>query len=222
MTCTMQQLSVDPSEWAAGTYWCISLRAAGFTGRFAALGISPLGHSNPNPYCPSSNVTNISPWLILHFIKHSLLPFIILCKFGSPWSLSYLILYLLQSQTCTFCGQNCSTWPALEALWVPLTGSDNPLLYHYFCYCLEWAHGRKMFTIGNTLSYYCGGLGEEIKNSHLHRAVQELDLQLFQQPLSLRAHCFTSFYLFPLRVDNWQGIQHLSPLRLTRHPHPTC
>lgn len=27
-------------------------------------------------------------------IKHSLLPFIILCKFGSPWSLSHLMLYL--------------------------------------------------------------------------------------------------------------------------------
>ena len=33
----------------------------------------------------------------------------------------------------------------------PLTGPDNPLLYHYFCYYLEYVYGNEMFTIGDTL-----------------------------------------------------------------------
>ena len=33
----------------------------------------------------------------------------------------------------------------------PLTGPDNPVLCHYFCYYLEYVYGNEMFTIGDTL-----------------------------------------------------------------------
>ena len=44
---------------------------------------------------------------------------------------------------------------------MPLTGPDNPLLCHYFCYYLEWVGDNEMFTVGNTLNCSYGGLEEE-------------------------------------------------------------
>ena len=63
---------------------------------------------------------------------------------------------------------------------MPLTGPDNPLLYHYFCYYLKWTYDNEMFTTGDTLTCsYAGNLeitrfpqGEEISDSHSLRAVR--------------------------------------------------
>ena len=44
---------------------------------------------------------------------------------------------------------------------MPLTGPDNLLLCHYFCYYLKWVYDHKMFTIGDTLNCPYGELGEK-------------------------------------------------------------
>ena len=59
----------------------------------------------------------------------------------------------------------------IKMLLMPLTGSDNPLLCHYFCYYLKWVYDNELFTIGDTLTYSYGGLGEEISDIHSLRAV---------------------------------------------------
>ena len=55
---------------------------------------------------------------------------------------------------------------------MPLTGLDNPLLCHYFCYYLKWDYDNEMFTIGDTLTCSYEGLGEEITDLHFLRAVR--------------------------------------------------
>ena len=55
---------------------------------------------------------------------------------------------------------------------MPLTGPDNPLFCHYFCYYLKWVYDNKMFTIGDTLTCSYGGLGEEISDLQSLRAVR--------------------------------------------------
>ena len=56
---------------------------------------------------------------------------------------------------------------------MPLTRPDNPLLCHYFCYCLKWAYDNEMFTIGDTLNYSYGGLEEEVSDLHSLRAIRQ-------------------------------------------------
>ena len=53
-----------------------------------------------------------------------------------------------------------------------LTGPDNPLLCHYFCYYLKWVYDNETFTIGNTLNCSYGGLGEEISDLYSLRATR--------------------------------------------------
>ena len=53
-----------------------------------------------------------------------------------------------------------------------LTGPDNPLLCHYFCYYLKWVSDNEMFTMEDTLSCSYGGLGEEISDLHFLRAIR--------------------------------------------------
>ena len=55
---------------------------------------------------------------------------------------------------------------------MPLTGPDNPLLCHYFCYYLEWVYGSEMSTVGDTLSCTEGGLGEEINDLDSLRGIR--------------------------------------------------
>ena len=55
---------------------------------------------------------------------------------------------------------------------MPLTRPDNPLFCHYFCYHLEWVYDNEMFTIGDTLTWSYGGLGEEISDLHPLRAIR--------------------------------------------------
>ena len=56
---------------------------------------------------------------------------------------------------------------------MPLTGPDNPLLCHYFCYYLEWVYDNEMFTTENTLNCSYGRLGEEISDLHSLRAIRK-------------------------------------------------
>ena len=52
-----------------------------------------------------------------------------------------------------------------------LTGPDNPLLCHYFCYYVKRVYDDEMFTIGDTLTCSYGGLGKEISDLQSLRAV---------------------------------------------------
>ena len=53
-----------------------------------------------------------------------------------------------------------------------LTGPDNPLLCHNFCYYLKCVYDNEMFTNGDTLTCSYGGLGEEISDLLSLRAVR--------------------------------------------------
>ena len=55
---------------------------------------------------------------------------------------------------------------------MPLTGIDNPLLCHYFCYYLKWVYHNELFTPGNTLNCSYEGLGEEMSELHSLRAIR--------------------------------------------------
>ena len=70
---------------------------------------------------------------------------------------------------------------------MPLTGPDNLLLCHYFCYYLERVYDNEMSTVGDTLSCTYGGLGEEINDLHSLRAIRRQGLWLFHQAPDLRA-----------------------------------
>ena len=72
---------------------------------------------------------------------------------------------------------------------MPLTGPDNPLRCHYFCYYLTitsaittWVCDNDMFTIGDILTCSYGGLREGISDLHSLRALR-----------GLRHGCFTRF-----------------------------
>ena len=75
------------------------------------------------------------------------------------------------TRTLPHLGQHCSTLLIIKILLMPLTGPDNPLLRHYFCYYLKWVYDNEMFTTGDTLTCSYGGLGEEISDIHSVRAV---------------------------------------------------
>ena len=74
------------------------------------------------------------------------------------------------TRTLPPCRQHCSTQPVIKLM--PLTGPDNPLLCHYFCYYLKWVYDNEMFPFGNTLSCSYGRLGEEINDLHSLRAIR--------------------------------------------------
>ena len=65
------------------------------------------------------------------------------------------------TRTLPPCRQHCSTLLIIKILIMPLTGQDNPLLCHYFCYYLKWVYDYKMFTIGDSLNCSYGELGEK-------------------------------------------------------------
>ena len=109
----------------------IPSRATGLPGiMFATLGVSPAGCLGPNP-CHPSKVTNIP----LDQITTPLL-----------WNIlsvaSYHVLKPLTNPTTRTlppCRQHHSTlFIIIKILLTPLTGPDNPLLCHYFCYYLKW------------------------------------------------------------------------------------
>ena len=82
--------------------------------------------------------------------------------------------HLLTPTTRTLppCRQHCSTLLIIKILIMPLTGQDNPLLCHYFCYYLKWFYDNGIFTIGDTLICSYRELGEEISDLHSIRAVR--------------------------------------------------
>ena len=155
---------MNPIEWVTDTQCLLEIHllvATGLPGiMFDTLGISPAGHLGPNPYHPSPKVTNIPPdQSPLHFYGTSgLLPL-------TNLFLSQLL--TLTTRTLPPCRHHCSTpLIIIKILLMPLTGPDNPLLCHYFCYYLKWVYDSEIFTIGNTLSCFYGGLGEKISDLH--------------------------------------------------------
>ena len=64
-----------------------------------------------------------------------------------------LLLSHLLTPTMPLCRQHHSTLLSIKILLVPLTGPNNPFLFHYFCYYLKWVYDNEMFTFGDTLSY---------------------------------------------------------------------
>ena len=145
----------------------IPSKAIGLPGiMFVTLGVSPAGHLGPNPYHPSPKVINISLDQISTplYETSGLLPL-------TNWFLSQSL--TLTTRTLPPCRQHCSTpLIIIKILLMPLTGPDNPLLCHYFCYYLKWVYDSEIFTIGNTLSCSYGGLGEKISDLHSFRAMR--------------------------------------------------
>ena len=89
--------------------------------------------------------------------------------YGTSGLLPLTNLFLSQLLTPTTrtlppCKQHCSTPLIIKILSMPLTGSDNPLFCHYFCYYLKWVYDNEMFTVGNTLSCSYGVLGGKISD----------------------------------------------------------
>ena len=110
----------------------IPSRAIGLPGiMFTTLGVSPAGHLGPNHHQPSPKVTNIPPDQIST------------CFYGTSGLSSLNNLYLSHlltptTRTLPHRRQQCSTPLIIKILLMFLTGPDNPLLCHYFCYYLKW------------------------------------------------------------------------------------
>ena len=141
-------------------------RAIGLSGiMFATLRVSPAGHLGPNSYHPSPKVTNKSPGSNLHstFMEHLVCCFInlFLSHFLTP-----------ETRTLSPFRQHHSTPLNINILLMTLTGPDNPLLCHYFCYYLKWVYANEMFTTGNTLNCSYAGLEEEISDLHSLGAIR--------------------------------------------------
>ena len=124
----------------------ISSRAVGLPGiMFATLGVSPGD-------CWVQTLTTLLLKLQTYPQIKSSLYF-----YGTSGLLPLINLFLSQLLTITTrtlppCRQYCSILPIIKILLMPLTGPDNPLLCHYFCYYLKWVYDNEMFTIGNTLA----------------------------------------------------------------------
>ena len=103
----------------------IPSRATGLLGTmFSPLRVSSAGHLGQNPYHPSPKAVNTFPYLI---------PTPLLSNIWSVASYHFVLkplcLNSLQPQPWTLFRQHHS---------MQLT-VDNPLIYQYFCYYLEWA-----------------------------------------------------------------------------------
>ena len=134
----------------------IPSRAIGLPGiMFATLGVIPSGHLSPNLHHPSPKVTNI------HLDQISTL------LFWNTWfvaSYQFVLKPLTNSynQNPAPCRQHHSTLLIIiKILLTPLTGPDNPLLCHYFCYYLKRVYDNETFTTGNTLNCSYGRLVEK-------------------------------------------------------------
>ena len=144
----------------------IPSKAIGLPGiMFATLGVSAAGRLGPKPYHPSPKVINIP----LDQISTSL--------YGTSGLLSLINLFLSHlltptARTLPSCRQHCSTPLFIKTLLKPLTEPDNPVLCHNFCYYLKWVSDNEMLTIGDTLTYSYGGLGEEISDLYSLKAVK--------------------------------------------------
>ena len=92
------------------------------------------------------------------------------------------------------CRQHFSTSLIIKILLMPLTGPDNPLICHYFCYYLTWVYDNEMFIIGDTLNCSYGGLGEEISDFHSLRAIRKRLMAVAPrwQSQGTGLDCFTS------------------------------
>ena len=114
--------------------------------------------------------------------------------------------------------QHCSTLLITKILLMSLTGPDNPLLCHYFCYYLKWVYDNAMFTTGDTLTYSYGGLGEEISDLQSLRAKRGQGLRLLHCfPVS--GHRLGLLYIISILIHGGQTSNELrlQPLNSTQH-----
>ena len=120
--------TMPPKSPSAG----IPSKATGLPGiMLATLGVNPAGCLGPNPYTTLLLKLQTYPWVksLLHFYGTSgLLPLI---------NLSLGTLLTPSTRTLCPCKQHLSTPLIIKILLMPLTGPDNPLLCHYFCYYLK-------------------------------------------------------------------------------------
>ena len=143
----------------------IASRTVGLPGiMFATLGVSPAVLLGPNPYHPSKVTTNLWIKPPLHF-------------YGTSGLLPLTNLFLSQlltpaTRTLPAYRQHFSIPLIIKILLMLLTGPDNPLLCHYFCYYLKWVYDNEIFTTGNTLNCSYEGLGEEISDLHSIGAIR--------------------------------------------------
>ena len=139
---------------------------------FATLRAGPAVHLDQSPYHPYPKATNIS----LDQISIPLL--------WNIWSVAsyYFSLKPLTNsynlQPRPLYRQHHSTQLIIKR---HLTG---PLFCHYFCYYLEQVFDNEMFTIGNTLNFSYGGLGEELSDLYY---LKMIGLTAFCQVPSIRA-----------------------------------
>ena len=132
---------------------------------FATLGVSSAGRLGPNPYHTSPKVTNISPDQISTPL---------LWNIWSVASYQFVLRPLTNSynQYPAPYRQYCSTSHIIKILLMLLTGPDNTLLCHYFCYYIKWVYDNEMFTIPDTLTCSYAGLGEEISDLQSLKAIR--------------------------------------------------
>ena len=165
---------------------------------FATLGVNPAGCLGPNPYTTLLLKLQTYPSVksLLHFYGTSgLLPLI---------NLSLGNLLTPSTRTLSPCKQHLSTPLIIKILLMPLTGPDNPLLCHYFCYYLKWVYDNEMFTTGNTLNCSYGGLGEKNQWLTLPQSNKRISLMVVLPCLQSQGtgfDCFTTWYLFPSVTD---------------------
>ena len=166
----------------------IPSRVIGLPGiMLTTLGVSSAGHLDSNPYHPSPKVTNIPGDQIFTPL---------LWNIWSVVSYQCVLKPLTNSTTRTLppCRQHCSTLLIIKIPYKLLTGPNNPLLCHYFCYYLKWVYDKEMFTIGDALTCYYGRVGEEISDLHSLRTVRGWGLWLLQQVSSLRAQAWIALH----------------------------
>ena len=109
----------------------ISSREIGLPGIMSpTLRVSSAG---PNPCHLSPKVTNIFPNQISSLLLWNIWSIATYQFVLKPLTNSY-------NQDPAPCSQHLSTSLIIKILLIPLTGPDNPLLCHYFCYYLKWVN----------------------------------------------------------------------------------
>ena len=120
----------------------IPSRAIGLPGTmFITLGVSPAGCLVPNPYPNLLLKLQTYPQIKspLHFYETSDLLLLI------NLFLSYLL--TPTRRILPSCRQHHSIKLIIKIFLMPLTGPDNPLICHYFCYYLKWVYYNEMLPL---------------------------------------------------------------------------
>ena len=144
----------------------------------ATLGVNPAGHLGPKH---PSKVTNIPPDQISTLLLWNI------------WSVALYLSYSLTPTTRTLppCRPHCST-PFIKILLMSLTGPDNALLCHYFCYYLKWVYDNETFTIGNTLNWRTRGGNQWLIFPQSNKKIRLVAVSPGSQSQGTHLDCFES------------------------------